>query len=187
MFKVIFNMDCRTNCEVVGISAKEKTVKLKNHLSGEVTTEKYDKLVLSPGAAPIRPPFPGLDLPGIFSVRTVADSKNIKEWLDRDTDNSVGNSFTGVDKISKPKKAVVIGGGFIGLEMAENLAERALNVTLIEKLDQVMPPLDPEMARVVKRYLKKHGITVKTGDGVAGFRKGENGDLEVLTEKGKGL
>ena len=185
MFKVIFNMDCRTNCEVVGISAKEKTVKLKNHLTGEVTTEKYDKLVLSPGAAPVRPPLPGLDLPGIFSVRTVADSKNIKEWLERDTDNSVGNSFTGVDKVSRPKKAVVIGGGFIGLEMAENLVERALNVTLIEKLDQVMPPLDPEMARVVKRYLKKHGITVKTGDGVAGFRKGENGDLEVLTEKGK--
>jgi NADPH-dependent 2,4-dienoyl-CoA reductase/sulfur reductase-like enzyme/rhodanese-related sulfurtransferase len=185
MFKVIFNMDCRTNCEVIDISAKEKTVKLKNHLTGEVTTEKYDKLVLSPGAAPVRPPLPGLNLPGIFSVRTVADSKNIKEWLDRDTDNSVGNSFTGVDKVSRPKKAVVIGGGFIGLEMAENLVERALNVTLIEKLDQVMPPLDPEMARVVKRYLKKHGITVKTGDGVAGFRKGEKGDLEVLTEKDK--
>jgi len=185
MFKVIFNMDCRTNCEVVGISAKEKTVKLKNNLTGEVTTEKYDKLVLSPGAAPVRPPLPGLDLPGIFSVRTVADSKNIKEWLDRDTDNSVGNSFTGVDKVSKPKKAVVIGGGFIGLEMAENLVERALNVTLIEKLDQLMPPLDPEMARVVKRYMKKHGITVKTGDGVAGFQKGENGELEVATEKGK--
>ena len=166
-------------------AAKEKTVKLKNHLTGEVTTEKYDKLVLSPGAAPVRPPLPGLDLPGIFSVRTVADSKNIKEWLDRDTDNSVGNSFTGVDKISRPKKAVVIGGGFIGLEMAENLVERALNVTLIEKLDQVMPPLDPEMARIVKRYMKKHGITVKTGDGVAGFRKGEKGGLEVLTEKGK--
>ncbi len=185
MFKVIFNIDCRTNCEVVGIAPKEKTVKLKNHLTGEVTTEKYDKLVLSPGAAPVRPPLPGLDLPGIFSVRTIADSKNIKEWLVRDTDNSVGNSFTGVDKISRPKKAVVIGGGFIGLEMAENFVERALNVTLIEKLDQVMPPLDPEMARIVKRYMKKHGITVKTGDGVAGFRKGEQGGLEVLTEKGK--
>ena len=185
MFKVIFNMDCRTNCEVVGISAKEKTVKLKNHLTGEVTIEKYDKLVLSPGAAPVRPPIPGLDLPGIFPVRTVADSKNIKEWIERDTDNSVGNSFTGVDKVSRPKKAVVIGGGFIGLEMAENLVERALNVTLIEKLDQLMPPLDPEMARVVKRYMKKHGITVKTGDGVTGFRKAENGGLEVLTEKEK--
>ena len=187
MFKVIFNMGCRTNCEVVGISAKEKTVKLKNHLTGEVTTEKYDKLVLSPGAAPVRPPLPGLDLPGIFSVRTVEDSKNIKAWIERQSENSIKteNEFQGVDTMSKSKKAVVIGGGFIGLEMAENLVEKALNVTLIEKLDQVMPPLDPEMARVVKRYLKKHGITVKTGDGVAGFRKGEKGGLEVLTEKGK--
>ena len=187
MFKVIFNMGCRTNCEVVGISAKEKTVKLKNHLTGEVTTEKYDKLVLSPGAAPVRPPLPGLDLPGIFSVRTVEDSKNIKAWIERQSENSIKteNEFQGIDAMSKPKKAVVIGGGFIGLEMAENLVEKALNVTLIEKLDQVMPPLDPEMARVVKRYLKKNGITVKTGDGVAGFRKGEKGGLEVLTEKGK--
>ena len=87
--------------------------------------------------------------------------------------------------MSKSKKAVVIGGGFIGLEMAECLVERSLDVTLLEKLDQVMAPLDPEMARVVKRYMKKHGITVKTGDGVAGFQKGEKGGLTVLTEKGK--
>ena len=186
MFRVIFNIDCRPNNEVIGISAKDKTVQLKNHVSGEVTTEKYDKLVLSPGAAPIRPPLPGLDLPGIFSVRTVADAVNIKAWLDKDIDRSVGNSFTGVDTVSKPKHAIVIGGGFIGLEMAENLAEKGLSVTLIEKLDQVMPPLDPEMARLVKRYMKKHDIRVKTGDGVAGFRKAEQGGgLEVLTEKGK--
>jgi NADPH-dependent 2,4-dienoyl-CoA reductase/sulfur reductase-like enzyme len=185
MFKVIFAMDCRTNCEVVGIDAKAKTVKLKNNLTGEVTTEKYDKLVLSPGAAPIRPPLPGLDLPGIFSVRTVPDAKNIRDWLEKDIDRSVGNSFTGVNTVSKPKKAVVIGGGFIGLEMAENLVERGLNVTLLEKLEQVMPPLDPEMAKLVKRYMKKHGIKVNTGDGVAGFQKGENGGIDVLTEKGK--
>jgi NADPH-dependent 2,4-dienoyl-CoA reductase/sulfur reductase-like enzyme/rhodanese-related sulfurtransferase len=184
MFKVIFAMDCRTNCEVAGIDAKAKTVELKNNLTGEVSTEKYDKLVLSPGAAPIRPPLPGLDLPGIFSVRTVADAKNIREWLEKDIDRSVGNSFTGVNTVSKPKKAVVIGGGFIGLEMAENLVERGLNVTLLEKLEQVMPPLDPEMAKLVKRYMKKNGIKVKTGDGVAGFQKGENGGIEVLTEKG---
>ena len=185
MFRVIFNIDCRPNNEVIGISAKEKTVQLKNHVTGEVTTEKYDKLVLSPGAAPIRPPLPGLDLPGIFSVRTVADAKNIREWLERDIDRSVGNSFTGVDTVSKPKHAVVIGGGFIGLEMVENLIERGLSVVLLEKLDQVMPPLDPEMANLVKRYLKKHDVKVKTGDGVAGFRNAENGRLEVLTEKGK--
>ena len=72
MFRAIFEVDCRTSCEVIGISPEEKTVELKNHATGEVTTEKYDKLVLSPGAAPIRPPLPGIDLPGIFSVRTVA-------------------------------------------------------------------------------------------------------------------
>ena len=185
MFKVIFAMDCRTNCEVIGINAGEKTVELKNHLSGEVTTEKYDKLVLSPGAAPIRPPLEGIDLPGIFSVRTVADATNIRQWLERDIDRSVGNSFTGVDTVSKPKHAVVIGGGFIGLEMVENLIERGLTVTLLEKLNQVMPPLDPEMARLVERYLVIHNVNLELSDGVAGFRKPDNGGLEVLTEKGK--
>jgi NADPH-dependent 2,4-dienoyl-CoA reductase/sulfur reductase-like enzyme/rhodanese-related sulfurtransferase len=141
--------------------------------------------VLSPGAAPIRPPLQGIDLPGIFSVRTVADAKNMRAWLERDIDRSVGNSFTGVDTVSKPKHAVVIGGGFIGLEMVENFVERGLSVTLIEKLNQVMPPLDPEMARLVERYLAKHNVQVELSDGVAGFRKAANGTLEVLTEKGK--
>jgi NADPH-dependent 2,4-dienoyl-CoA reductase/sulfur reductase-like enzyme/rhodanese-related sulfurtransferase len=184
-FRVIFNIDCRTNNEVIGISPDRKTVEIKNHLTGEVTSEKYDKLVLSPGAAPIRPPLPGIDLPGIFSVRTVPDARNMREWLDRDKDRSVGNSFTGVDTVSKAKRAVVVGGGFIGLEMAENFIHRGLQVTLIEKLDQVMPPLDPEMARIVKRYMKRHGIKVKVNDGVAGFRNTEDGSLEVLTESGK--
>ena len=185
MFRVIFNIDCRTNCEVVGISAQNKTVELKNNLTGEVTSEKYDKLVLSPGAAPIRPPLLGIDLPGIFSVRTVADAVNIRKWLERDIDRSVGNSFTGIDTVSKPKHAVVIGGGFIGLEMVENLIERGLKVTLIEKLNQVMPPLDTEMARLVERYLAKNGVKVELGDGVAGFKKADTGGLEVLTESGK--
>jgi NADPH-dependent 2,4-dienoyl-CoA reductase/sulfur reductase-like enzyme/rhodanese-related sulfurtransferase len=185
MFRGVFNIDCRTNCEVVGIDAKSKTVSLKNHLTGEITSEKYDKLLLSPGSAPIRPPLPGIDLPGIFSLRTVPDARNIRAWLDRDMDCSVGNSFTGVDSVSKPKKAVVVGGGFIGLEMVENLIERGLEVTLVEKLGQVMPPLDPEMAKLVERYLVKHGVTLALGDGVAGFRKSANGALEVLTDSGK--
>ncbi len=185
MFKVIFKVDCRTNCEVIGINSGKKTVDLKNHITGEVTTEKYDKLVLSPGAAPVRPPLQGIDLPGIFSVRTVADAKNMRVWLDKDIDRSVGNSFTGVDTVSKPRHAVVIGGGFIGLEMAENLIERGLEVTLLEKLNQVMPPLDPEMARVVEKYLAKHNVKVELSDGVAGFKKAANGTIEVLTEKGK--
>jgi NADPH-dependent 2,4-dienoyl-CoA reductase/sulfur reductase-like enzyme/rhodanese-related sulfurtransferase len=185
MFRALFTVDCRTNCEVVGINSALKTVELKNHLNGEVTTEKYDKLLLSPGSAPIRPPLPGIDLPGIFSLRTVPDARNIKAWLDRDVDRSVGNSFTGNDTISKPKQAVVVGGGFIGLEMVENFVERGLKVTLVEKLNQVMPPLDPEMARLVEGYLKKHGVNVELGDGVAGFRQSATGALEVLTDSGK--
>jgi NADPH-dependent 2,4-dienoyl-CoA reductase/sulfur reductase-like enzyme/rhodanese-related sulfurtransferase len=184
-FRDQFAIDCRTRCEVVGISSKQKTVELKNHATGEVTTEKYDKLVISPGAAPIRPPLPGIDLPGIFSVRTVPDARSIREWLDRDTDRSVGNAFTGVDTVSKPKRAVVVGGGFIGLEMVENFVDRGLEVTLIEKLDQVMPPLDREMARVVERYMVKHGVQLELNDGVAGFRHTAAGSLEVLTSSGK--
>ncbi len=90
-----------------------------------------------------------------------------------------------LNTIAKPKNAVVVGGGFIGLEMVENLIERGLNVTLIEKLNQVMPPLDPEMALIVKRYMEKHGVKVELNDGVAGFRKSADGMIEVLTESGK--
>lgn len=186
MFHAVYNVDARTNCEVVGIDSQQKTVELKNQISGEVNTESYDKLVLSPGAAPIRPPLPGIDLPGIFSVRTVADAVDMRKWLERDIDRSVGNSFIGIDPGWEARRAVVVGGGFIGLEMVENLVERGLSVTLVEKLNQVMPPLDTEMARLVERYLAKHNVKVELNDGVAGFRKAETG-LEVLTETGKAL
>ena len=99
-FREQFSIDVRTSCEVVGISAANKTVVLKNHTSGEETTEHYDKLVLSPGAAPIRPPLPGIDLPGIFSVRTVPDARSIREWLDRGTgDRSGMDSYTGFQTV----------------------------------------------------------------------------------------
>jgi NADPH-dependent 2,4-dienoyl-CoA reductase/sulfur reductase-like enzyme/rhodanese-related sulfurtransferase len=185
-FREQFAVDCRTRCEVVGVSAKAKTVQLKNHATGEVTTEKYDKLVLSPGAAPIRPPLPGIELPGIFSVRTVPDARSIREWLDRGAADSSGmNSYTGFQTVTKPKRAVVVGGGFIGLEMVENFVHRGLEVTLIERLNQVMPPLDPEMARLVERYLVKHGVRLELNDGVAGFQQSADGALEVLTSSGK--
>ncbi len=187
-FREQFAIEVRTRCEVVGISASEKTVDLKNLATGEVTTEKYDKLVLSPGAAPIRPPLPGIDLPGIFSVRTVPDARNIREWLDRDLADSSGmHSYSGYQTVVPPKRAVVIGGGFIGLEMVENLAHRGLDVTLVERGNQVMPPLDPEMARLVERYLVKHGVKLELNDGVSGFRQTTDGALEVLTSSGKVL
>jgi NADPH-dependent 2,4-dienoyl-CoA reductase/sulfur reductase-like enzyme/rhodanese-related sulfurtransferase len=186
-FRNQFAIDCRTRCEVVGISAAEKTAELKNHATGEVTTERYDNLVLSPGAAPIRPPLPGIDLAGVFSVRTVPDARQICEWLDRETKAPTGmDKYTGYQTVTKPQRAVVVGGGFIGLEMVENLVHRGLEVTLIEKLNQVMPPLDPEMARLVESYLVKHGVRLELNDGVAGFQNSSDGSLEVLTESGKG-
>jgi NADPH-dependent 2,4-dienoyl-CoA reductase/sulfur reductase-like enzyme/rhodanese-related sulfurtransferase len=185
-FRDQFAIDCRTRCEVIGVSAAQKTVEIKNHATGEVTSERYDKLVLSPGAAPIRPPLPGIDLAGIFSVRTVPDARHMCEWLDRDAKAPTGmDKYTGYQTVTKPRRAVVVGGGFIGLEMVENLVHRGLEVTLIEKLNQVMPPLDPEMARLVERYLVKHGVRLELSDGVAGFQKSKDGSLEVLTASGK--
>ena len=185
-FRSQFAVDCRTRCEVVGISPKKKTVELKNHATGEVTTEKYDKLVLSPGAAPIRPPLPGIDLPGIFSVRTVPDARDIRKWIERGSRDSTGeHTATGFQSLDRAKHAVVVGGGYIGLEMAENLVHRGLEVTLVEMLDQVMVPLDPECARLVERHLEKHGVRLALNDAVSGFRETAGGSLEVLTKSGK--
>ena len=155
------------------LGRRRRPCSCKNHATGEVTTEKYDKLVLSPGAAPIRPPLPGIDLPGIFSVRTVPDARNIREWLDRGAADCSRDEFLHrlPDGDQTEARAVVVGGGFIGLEMVENLVQRGLEVTLIERLNQVMPPLDPEMARLVERYMVKHGVKLELNDGVAGFKQ----------------
>jgi len=185
-FRDQFAIDVRTNCEVVGISAAKKTVELKDHKTGKVSTESYDKLVLSPGAAPIRPPLPGIDHPGIFSVRTVPDAREIREWIERGSSDATGeHSSSGFQTLDKTLRAVVVGGGYIGLEMAENLAHRGLEVTLVEMLDQVMAPLDPECARLVERHLEKHGVRLALNDAVAGFKQTASGSLEVLTKSGK--
>lgn len=185
-FRSMFDVTVRTGCEVVAISPENKTVDLRDVATGETTTVSYDKLVLSPGATPSRPPLPGIDLPGIFSLRTVPDARTIREWLQRGTDTKTGlDSYTGLQVVTKPKRAVVVGGGFIGLEMVENLIHLGLEVTLVEKLNQVMPPLDSEMARLVERYLVQHGARLELNDGVAGFRQGADGSLEVLTNSGK--
>ncbi len=185
-FREQFAIDCRTQCEVVGVSTEHKTIELKNLVTGELTTERYDKLVLSPGAAPIRPPLPGIDLPGIFSVRTVPDARHMRQWLERDQAKQSGmDQYTGFQTVTRPQRAVVVGGGFIGLEMVENFAHRGLEVTLIEKFNQVMPPLDAEMANLVQTYLKKHGVRLELNDAVAGFQEAADGTLEVLTGAGR--
>ena len=185
VFREQFAVDCRTGCEVVGVSAKEKTVQLRDVATGTVTTEPYDKLVLSPGAASIRPPIPGIDLPGIFQVRTVPDAREIREWLDRGTSFLAGmEHYSGFQTVRPRRRAVIVGGGFIGLEMAENLAHRDVDVTVIELADQVLAPLDLEYGNLVKDYLGLHGVQVVVGDGVAGFEQSADDSLIVSTQSG---
>jgi len=186
MFTAVFGIDCRTHCEAVAIDAKNKTVDLRNGMTGEVTTESYDKLVLSPGAPSIHPPLPGIDLPGIFQVRTVPDTRAVVEWLDKGTDFLAGMSnYTGMQQSKPSTRAVVVGGGFIGLECAENLIHRGFEVTLIQKPDHVLTHLDPEIAALVQGHIKRHGVKVVANDGVNGFKQLAGGAIEVLTEKGK--
>jgi NADPH-dependent 2,4-dienoyl-CoA reductase/sulfur reductase-like enzyme len=185
-FRRHFNVEVKTHCDAIRILAEDKLIVLRNTQTGEETTETYDKLVLSPGAFSVRPPLPGIDLPGIFQVRTVPDARAIRDWIER------GSLFlTGMDRYSgfqtvKPKiHAVVIGGGFIGLETAENLVHRGFDVTLIEMLDQVLAPLDKEIARSVEAHVAHHGIHLALKDGVAGFKQTASGSLEVRTQSGK--
>jgi NADPH-dependent 2,4-dienoyl-CoA reductase/sulfur reductase-like enzyme/rhodanese-related sulfurtransferase len=186
VFKVMHNIGVRTSCEAVAISPKKKTVDLRNVTTGEVTTEKYDKLVLSPGAISVRPPLPGIDLPGIFHVRTVPDARTIREWIEKGTEFLAGMfNYSGIQYVKPTRRAVVIGGGFIGLETAENLIHAGFEVTLLEMLDQVLPPLDREFAHLVERHMVRHGLKLALGDAVAGFKQLDGGALEVQTKSGK--
>lgn len=169
LFHERFNIDVRTRHEVTAIDPAARKLTVKELATGRTYVESYDALVLSPGASAIRPPLPGIDLPGIFVVRTIPDTREIRSWITQ----------------KQAKSAVVVGGGFIGLEMAENLVHRGLSVTIVEMLHQVMPPLDPEMALPVQQELEKHGVNMALGDGVAGFEQNSAGQLVVKTQSGK--
>jgi NADPH-dependent 2,4-dienoyl-CoA reductase/sulfur reductase-like enzyme/rhodanese-related sulfurtransferase len=186
MFRATFAIDARTNCEAIAFDPKAKTVQLRDVASGEVTSESYDKLVLAPGAVSVRPPLPGIDLPGIFQVRTVPDVRTIREWIQRGTELLAGlYNYSGMQFVRPARRAVVIGGGFIGLETAENLVHAGFEVTLVEMLDQLLAPMDREFARLVEEHLKRNGVQLALGDGVAGFRPLDGGAIEVRTKSGK--
>ncbi len=186
LFRNHFAIDARTNCEAISISPKQKTVDFRNVKTGEVTTESYDKLVLSPGALSVRFPLPGIDLPGIFHVRTVPDARSIREWVERGTTFLTGMfNYSGIQAVQPVRHAVVVGGGFIGLETAENLVHAGFDVTLVEMLDQVLAPMDREMANLVEGHLESNGVHLALNDGVAGFTQAEGGALEVQTKSGK--
>ena len=188
VFREQFAVDCRTGCEAIGISAAEGTVQLRDVATSEVTTESYDKLVLSPGAPSVRPSLPGIDLPGIFPVRTVPDAREIREWIERGTSFLAGmERYSGFQTVRPARHAVVVGGGFIGLETAENLVQRGFEVTVIELADQVLAPLDHEYGRLVTDFLELHGVHVVLNDGVAGFEQSEDETLTVSTQSGQRL
>ena len=163
-----FNIDVRVQSEVTAIDRKNKTVSVTDLRTGKRYDESYDKLILSPGAAPVRPPIPGIEQEGIFSLRTVPDTDAIKEAVDK----------------GKPSEAVVVGGGFIGLEMAENLHSRGIKVTIVEAADQVMAPIDYEMACIVHRHILSKGLKLYLKDGVKAFRK-EGKRVKVELQSGK--
>ncbi|NKK52271.1 CoA-disulfide reductase [Rhizobium leguminosarum bv. viciae] len=185
-FRSQFAIDVRTGCEAIDIDPANKIVELRDVETGRVTAEPYDKLVLSPGGVSVRPPLPGIDLPGIFQVRTVPDARAIREWIEKGTLFLTGmHSYSGFQTAKPKARAVVVGGGFIGIEMVENLVHAGFDVTLVEMLDQVLAPLDPENARMTEAHMERHGVHLALGDGVASFERSIDGTLTVETRSGK--
>ncbi|MDD5326332.1 MAG: FAD-dependent oxidoreductase [Phycisphaerae bacterium] len=157
-FKARFNIDVRVNSEVTVIDRKRKELNIKDLSSGDVYTEKYNKLILSPGAEPARPPIPGIESPRIFTLRNIPNADAISKFIEE----------------RKPKRAVVVGGGYIGLEMAENLRAQGLLVAIVEMLDQVIPPLDKEMANLLHEHLQSRSVALWLSDAVAGFQESDS-------------
>lgn len=158
-----FNIDIRIKSEVTRINPEEKYIEVHNLNTSEKYVEKYDKLIVSTGAEPIRPPLPGIDSSNIFSLRNIPDMDRIKRYIE----------------LNNPKTAIVIGGGFIGLEMVENLKEAGLDVSVIEKSNQVMAPIDFPMAAIIHQHLKQKGVSLYLGEEVEGFST-QNSRTEVL-------
>ncbi len=169
-FNARFNIDIRVESEVIGINREEKTVTVHDIANGKEYSESYDKLILAPGAEPVRPSLPGIKDDKIFTVRNVKDTDTIKGFIDS----------------KKPKHALVVGAGFIGLEMAENLYHRGVLVTIVEMAGQMMSPLDYEMAAEVHQHLKTKDVEFFLGVGVSAFSKKED-RLEAQLTSGRSL
>ena len=157
VFNQRFNIEVHVEQEVTQINRDEKSIVVKNLQDGSIREEQYDALVLSTGSKSIRPPLPGIDLPGVFVLRNIPDSYKLR--------NAAQNA----------KKAVIIGGGFIGLEMAENLVKLGISTTIIEMSNHVMPPLDAEMAVFVERSLRENGVELILGKAVESFSRRQDG------------
>ncbi len=158
-----FRIHMKVRHEVTAIHPDKKTVSVKNPENGEEFEESYDKLLLSPGAKPVWPGLPGMDSDRLFTLRTVEDTFRIKEFVDQ----------------NKPKSAVMVGGGFIGLEVAENLRELGMDVTIVQRPKQLMNPFDADMASFIHAEMRRHGVKLALGYSVEGFAE-KDGGVEVL-------
>ncbi|HHY92909.1 MAG TPA: FAD-dependent oxidoreductase [Firmicutes bacterium] len=161
--KAWLGIDVLPEHEALKVDTAAKTVTVLDKKTGETKLFPYDKLIFATGAVPFVPPVPGIDLPQVYTVREVVDADAIRERLDK----------------GLVHQAVVVGGGFIGLEVAENLVQRGVKTTLVELLDQVLPGFDAELAILVQRHLEEHGLTVITGDKITSFVADESGNLKA--------
>ena len=169
LFKERFHIDVRTENNVRSINPKDKTIKVEDLKTGRIYQESYDALVLSPGSAPLKPKLSGIDLPGIFTLWTIPDTRLIIEWIQN----------------RNVRHAIVVGGGFIGLEMTENLKRRGIDVSIVEMQPQVMPALDPEIAEFIHGHLAAHKIALHLESPVTRFEQASNHKINVVIESGK--
>lgn len=165
-FRARFDVDMRVNHEVTALDVQAKMLTVKNLLTGEVFEESYDKLILSPGAKPTQPRLPGVGLEHVFTLRTVEDTFRMKDFIDA----------------HHPRTAVIAGGGFIGLELAENMREIGMEVTIVQRPQQLMKPFDPDMAAFIHAEARKHGIKLALGHAVEGFRETGDGVEMILAD-----
>ena len=165
-----FRINMKVHHEVLAIDPDRKKVRVKNLKSGEEFEEAYDKLILSPGAKPTQPKLPGVGIKKVFTLRTVEDTFRMKEYIAQ----------------NQPKSAVLAGGGFIGLELAENLKELGMDVTIVQRPKQLMNPFDADMASFIHGEMRKHGVKLALGHTVEGFEENEDG-VDVLLKDEKPL
>ena len=162
-----FRVQMKVRHEVTAIDRSAKTVAVRNLATGEVFQESYDKLLLAPGAQPTQPALPGVGLDRLFTLRTVEDTLRIRRFVDT----------------QHPKSVVLAGGGFIGLELAENLRERGLDVTIVQRPKQLMTPFDADMAALIHREVRAHGVRLALGHTVEGFAESEGGVQVLLKDE----
>lgn len=168
LFRERLRIEVRLGTEAVAIDRARQLLRVREPATGRESEERYDALVLSPGAQPIRPDWPGIDLPGIFSLRTIPDARRIRGWIDE----------------RRARSALIVGGGYIGLEMAENLLRRGLAVTVVEREAQVLPLFDPEMAAPLAATLAAHGVRLRLAETVLGFEPDPSGGLRARLSSG---